>query len=299
MPNDQSKSLAYAELYDSGATRHMSPYKELFINYRSIDPRPITAADKRIFYAVGAGDLKIQVPNAGKFTTVILHDALHAPEMGLTVVSINRITKAGHKVLFDGNACKIKNSKGTIIGEIPVGDNGLYKVEHASMADGAVTETVKLSKLHKRLGHISIDTIRSLIKHNVIQGIQLVDDLNEFACDSCEYGKATRKVIRKEWVAPLASSFGDEIHTDVWGPSPINSLGGRSYYVTFTDDTHNTQGFRLYARRMKPSVPIKILQHGRRPNTTSKSNGCAQTEVANIQAQHSRSSCALRGLNGA
>jgi GAG-pre-integrase domain len=156
--------------------------------------------------------------------------------MGLTVVSINHIMKAGHKVLFDGTMCRIKNSKGAIIGEIPVGSNGLYKVKHASIAAGATTETVKLSELHKRLGHISIDTIRSLIKNNVIGGIKLTNDLDEFTCDSCEYGKATRKVIRKEWVTPLASSFSDEIHTDVWGPSLTNSLGGRLYYVTFTDD---------------------------------------------------------------
>jgi GAG-pre-integrase domain len=156
--------------------------------------------------------------------------------MGLTIISINHITKAGHKVLFNGTMCRIKNSKGAIIGKIPVGGNGLYKVEHASMAAGAMTETIKLSKLHKQLGHISIDTIHSLIKNNVIQGIKLVDDLNESTCDSCKYGKAVRKVIWKEWVAPLASSFSNEIHMDVWGPSPTNSLGGCLYTVTFTDD---------------------------------------------------------------
>jgi Pol polyprotein, beta-barrel domain/GAG-pre-integrase domain len=236
MLNNQPKSLAYAELYNSGVTRHMFPYKELFINYHSIDPWPITAADKHILYAIGTGNLKIQVLNAGKFTTVILCDALHAPKMGLTVISINHITKAGHKVLFDGTVCKIKNSKGVTISKIPVGDNGLYKVEHASMAAGAMTKTVKHSELHKWLGHISINTIHSLIKSNVIQGIKLTDDLNEFTCDSCEYGKAMRKVIQKEWVAPLASSFGNEIHMDVWGPSLSNSLGGHLYYVTFTDD---------------------------------------------------------------
>ena len=31
-------------------------------------------------------------------------------------------------------------------------------------------------------------------------------------------------------------AFGDEVHTDIWGPSPTYSLGSRRYYVTFTDD---------------------------------------------------------------
>ena len=46
----------------------------------------------------------------------------------------------------------------------------------------------------------------------------------------------TRKIILKEHKAPPAKHFGDEVHTDLWGPSPINSLGGRRYYITFTDD---------------------------------------------------------------
>ncbi len=46
----------------------------------------------------------------------------------------------------------------------------------------------------------------------------------------------TWKPIHKEREAPQAQAFGDEIYTDVWGPSPTFSLGGRCYYVTFTDD---------------------------------------------------------------
>jgi hypothetical protein len=36
-------------------------------------------------------------------------------------------------------------------------------------------------------------------------------------------------------------AFRDEIHSDVWGPSPVTSIGGRKYYVTFTDDYSRAQ----------------------------------------------------------
>jgi transposase InsO family protein len=223
------------ELYDSGASRHMSPFRDRFVSYKTIPPRAITAADKRVFYAIGVGDLKVEVPNGKSTTSVLLRDALHAPDMGLTIVSISRITSAGHSVSFEGQSCRIKNKTGALIGDIPASASGLYKVEHAYSAKESL-EKVNLSTLHRRLGHIAPDTIRSLIRNHLIDGVDLIDDGSPLLCDSCEYAKFTRKPIRKERVSPLADAFGAEIHSDVWGPSPVSSLGGKKYYITFTDD---------------------------------------------------------------
>ena len=44
------------------------------------------------------------------------------------------------------------------------------------------------------------------------------------------------KPIRSECVAPPAKHFGAEVHTDLWGPSPISSLGRRRYYISFTNN---------------------------------------------------------------
>ena len=223
------------ELYDSGASRHISPFRQRFLTYRSIPPRPIAAADKHKFYAVGTGDLKIQVPNGASATPMILRDALHAPDIGLTVVSIGRIAKAGHVVSFKGDTCKITNSKGKTIGNIPISANGLYKAERVYAA-AAVLEIVDIITLHRRLGHISLDTIRNIIRNNIVTGIQLIDDKPSFFCESCEHAKAMRKPINKERQSDLAEAFGDEIHSDLWGPSRTATIGGRKYYVTFTDD---------------------------------------------------------------
>lgn len=54
-----SKSRTESELYDSGASCHMSPFCQQFVSYRLIPPRPIMAVDKWVFYANGIGDLRI------------------------------------------------------------------------------------------------------------------------------------------------------------------------------------------------------------------------------------------------
>ena len=69
-----------------------------------------------------------------------------------------------------------------------------------------------------------------------IEGIELGDLSMPQMCASCEYAKTTRKPIQKSRVTPRASKFGEEIHSDLWGPSPIQTPGKREYYVSFTDD---------------------------------------------------------------
>jgi len=64
----------------------------------------------------------------------------------------------------------------------------------------------------------------------------LVNNGTTITCGACKQAKATRKEIQKEHKAPLADVLGVEVHSDIWGPSPIPSLGRRRYYITFTDD---------------------------------------------------------------
>jgi hypothetical protein len=221
-----SEGNAEAELYDSGASRHISPFRHRFVTYQPITPRPISAADNRVFYAIGTGTLQIEVPNGpSPATPILLWEALHAPDIGATVVSIGRIAKAGYTVLFDGGTCKIQNKNSKVIGQIPVSQNGLYKVErdHAGLV---IPEDNGILALHRRLGHIPADAIRALIRYNVVTGLHLLDDKRPIFCESCEYAKATRKRISKERTTPPAKAFGDEIHTDLWGPSPTSTIGG-------------------------------------------------------------------------
>jgi len=188
-----------------------------------------------MFYAIGTGDMWIEVPNGGASNPILLQDALHVPDIGLTVVSIGRIANAGNSISFEGQECKIQNQKGNIIARIPASVNGLYKVEH-KFVGATATEQVDILTLHKWLGHISADAICALVLNNAVTGLQLMNPNTSFTCNSCKYAKATRKPINKERTSKPAKAFGDEIHSDLWGPLPISTIGGRKYYVSFTDN---------------------------------------------------------------
>ena len=116
------------DLYDSGASRHMSGFRHRFMKFVKIDPKPITAADRRSFSAVGKGDIWVYLPNGKEKTLrVLLKDVLYVPAMGVTLVSISCIAAAGSKVVFTGNICEIFNKERKVIGTIQV-KSGLYRV---------------------------------------------------------------------------------------------------------------------------------------------------------------------------
>jgi hypothetical protein len=54
-------------------------------------------------------------------------------------------------------------------------------------------------------------------------------------CESCVLGKQKKLSFLKVG-RTLRPRKLELVHTDLWGPSPVASLGGSRYYVTFIDD---------------------------------------------------------------
>jgi hypothetical protein len=61
---------------------------------------------------------------------MLLKDALHAPDIRVTILSVSQIAQARKMVSFTGDYCEIKNKKGDVIGYISKNSSRLYKVQH-------------------------------------------------------------------------------------------------------------------------------------------------------------------------
>jgi hypothetical protein len=165
--------------------------------------------------------------------------------MGATLISISKIAGAGFKTVFHKDLLKIFGPRDSVLGCITV-RNGLYCVEHEprKVAASATTDTVTIEELHRVMGHISPEVAKNLVEEGRVEGVKLDKSSTIWSCDSCKYVKAHRKPIRKEQQMPRAASLGEEVHMDVWGPSPVQTINGREYYSTFTDD--HTRFTHLY-----------------------------------------------------
>jgi hypothetical protein len=62
LANDARRAGMNVDLYDSGATSHMSPERNRFTTYAKIPSKPIAGAGGGTFCAVGHGNMWIEVP---------------------------------------------------------------------------------------------------------------------------------------------------------------------------------------------------------------------------------------------
>ena len=92
------------------------------------------------------------------------------------------------------------------------------------------TSSNNLLQWHNKLGHPSFSILRQILSKCNVH----VRPNDQFVCEACQFGKAKQLPFVK---SDSHSKFPlDLIHTDLWGPSPIQSNGGHRYYVHFIDD---------------------------------------------------------------
>jgi transposase InsO family protein len=243
-------------ILDSGATQHMTPSRQHLINYVEIPRRGIQAADNKIFEAVGKGDMHISIPNGHNQTTRILaRDVLYAPNLGITLISVGRITQAGFALTFRKLECRISDQKERRIGIIPL-IKGLYRIYGMTAHTAAYhvderPRVVTPDELHRLMGHIPVDAAKNLVKNQLVEGVELDDTqpISKEECKSCLAGRMTRKPISKSNEHAPAGVMGDEVHSDVWGPAPTETTQHKKYYVSFTDNaTRYTAAVLMHAK---------------------------------------------------
>ncbi|KAF8432018.1 hypothetical protein L210DRAFT_786501, partial [Boletus edulis BED1] len=82
------ESEATVELYNSGSTHHLSPYRNHFVSFHTTPPRNFDTANQQSFSATGVGDMQVEVLNGADVSTICLTKVLYAPDIGYTLVSI-------------------------------------------------------------------------------------------------------------------------------------------------------------------------------------------------------------------
>ncbi|KAF8259163.1 hypothetical protein EI94DRAFT_1494832, partial [Lactarius quietus] len=130
------------------------------------------------------------------------------------LISLGALDTLSYHIAIGGGHHKITSQGGEHLARVMCTVRGLYCVLHKGEAGYAV-EVISVMELHHRMGHIAPASARKLVTDGLLTGIAL--DCNEH-CKACIYACATGKPVPKLRVSEQSKQFGDEIHTNVWGP---------------------------------------------------------------------------------
>ena len=259
-------------IVDSGASRHFSPERSKFLNYEEFsNSEPTRAADGRTFSALGKGDLKIFLPNGDqKPTPITLKNVLYSPHMAFTLISVSCVARAGFSLFIKSGTCTIRSPTSKVIGSIPE-IRGLYRVVNTQIPHtaNAAVKQISINELHRRMGHVNHDDLRQMVEKQMVTGINLDMTSKPDFCETCVKAKAPRKPFPKESKTEY-KAYGDKVVTDVWGPAPVRSIGGKEYYVLFQDLFSHEERIYFLAHKSdvfdhykKYEAWLKVQRHGR------------------------------------
>ena len=256
----------YVDVFDSGASVHISPYRERFTSFRELVPtRSITAANGEQFMATGEGEVEIRVPNGTTTQLLTLRNVLYSPSVAFALVSIKKADEGGFTTVFEHGECRIiERCSDLDVARIPL-TNGLYQVvsRYVEVAAAATalkvsstrpgsTKTLEISQaeFHRCLAHRSYKAARDLILREHATGVEFTNDaVYDAQCDVCVQTKITRKAIPGE-AHPAAHDieivkYGEKFHSDTWD-ADATSLGGNTKTALFVDDyTRYHRGFPI------------------------------------------------------
>jgi hypothetical protein len=208
-------------------------------------------ADGQSLTAIGMRDLHIELPNGLCKTKVTFKNAIHAPGMAFTLISISRLDKARYLVLFSKGMYVIRDLKGQTIATIPRNDrlyklvaNQLKETETANMA----STKMSINKAHRKLGHIAHSAVKHAITKEIITGIELDLDSKVEFCEACAKAKLAHQPFPKE-SETRAKKFGERFHWDLWGPVSVKSLNSHHYVAARIDNA--TRQTKLYFQEKK------------------------------------------------
>ncbi|KAL5841705.1 hypothetical protein ACOSQ3_012308 [Xanthoceras sorbifolium] len=230
-------------ILDSGASFHATPCREIMENYVSGNFGKVHLADDETLKIVGKGDIRLKLPNG---STWKLQGVRHIPGLKRNLISIGQLDGEGYCTTFSG--CEWKITKGALVVACGKKCGTLYVTSNLENIVAVADSDGKSNLWHQRLGHMSEKGMKTLLSKGKLPDLKAVD---VGLCEDCIFGKQKKVSFAKIGKIPKAEKL-ELVHTDVWGPSPVSSLSGSLYYVTFINDS--TRKVWVYFLKKKSEV---------------------------------------------
>ncbi|KAG7532846.1 Zinc finger CCHC-type superfamily [Arabidopsis thaliana x Arabidopsis arenosa] len=242
-------------IMDTGCSFHMTPRKDIFIEFQEVDKGKVRMANNSSTEVKGIG--KVRFVNTDG-TTFVLHDVRYMPGMSRNLISMGTLEAKGCE--FKAADGILKVIKGCTVFMKGVRKASLYvlqaeaKKSEAMVAESGNQDLDQTQVWHSRLGHVGQKGLDVLAKKGCF-GKDKVSGLK--FCEDCVFGK-THKVSFGPAQHVTKDKF-DYVHSDLWGsPNVPHSLGKCQYFLSLTDDW--SRKVWIYFLRSKDEAFEKFVQ---------------------------------------
>ena len=185
-------------------------------------------ADGSALDVIGMRDVRILLPNGFVW---LLEKVRYILDLRRNLISVGQLDNEGHAILFVGGAWKV--TKGARVLARGKKTGTLYMTSGPRDTIAVADASTDSSLCHRRLGHMSEKRMNMLLSKGKLLELKSIDfDM----CESCILGKQKKVSFLKIGRTPKVEKL-ELVHTDLWGSSPVSSLRGSRYYITFIDDS--------------------------------------------------------------
>jgi hypothetical protein len=224
---------------DSGATDHMTPYKEKFKVLHPATGHVKVAGGGRL-QIKGIGDIDVKWKESELQEGCVIKRVLYIPSLDVNLLSIPRIIEKNLGIkLSKENAIVMNQNNQIMVGGDLVDRTCIFHEAHTATvgtkqinSSAYILHKPTLITWHRRLGHLNMNAVKQVIKKQKIKIFP--HSTTRELCDVCCSGK-----IKAE---PFPTSTNKAItvlrlvHSDVVGPIHPVSAGENRYFITFTGD---------------------------------------------------------------
>jgi hypothetical protein len=241
-------------LIDSGESYHVTSHKEWFCEYEQYEGRYVFLGDDSTTKIFRQGRVRLILQDGRRRT---LSGVIHIPVLEKNLISISKMSDAGVHTLFLKDSRKMVIGvmvlmKGVHIGSlymllgsvesagcnniiVPEVDSTRLDLTQAELIqiDSRSHHKVNLTMLwQERMGHIGEKGLRAMHNKGMVEDFPKCNLEVDF-CEHCIYGKQSRVRFRSR--STSATRILKLVHSGVFGPYSVPSLGGSMYYVSFID----------------------------------------------------------------
>ncbi|KAI4295042.1 hypothetical protein MLD38_040690 [Melastoma candidum] len=250
----QTETVESEWYLDSGCSRHMTGDPSKFSQLTLQCGGSVKFGDNSKGSVIGKGTI-------GSSDSMVIDEVLLVTELKHNLLSISQLCDKGYKITFDQDKCSgVLNNEVRFIGNRK---GNIYTLTQNSFC---TTEscllTVKDESLlwHRRLGHSNFKLLSKLVKKDLVKGLPNIRFEHDSFCEACSLGKQTKSSFKSKNEVSTSQPL-ELLHMDLFGPTRVQSVGGRRYCLVVVDDysrytwvkflTHKSDAFETFIKLAK------------------------------------------------